>query len=54
MTGGPFIEAKEVISGFFVLEARDFNHALKIAKLCPATWQGGEVEIRPIYSGSSL
>jgi hypothetical protein len=54
VTDGPFIEAKEVIAGFFVLEARDLDHALKIAKLCPANWQGGGVEVRPIAAGSSL
>jgi hypothetical protein len=54
VTDGPFIEAKEVIAGFFVLEARDLDHALKIAKLCPANWQGGGVEVRPIAAGSTL
>jgi hypothetical protein len=54
VTDGPFIESKEVIAGFYVLEARDLDHALKIAKLCPATWQGGGVEVRPIAAGSSL
>jgi hypothetical protein len=54
VTDGPFIEAKEVIAGFYILEARDLDHALKIAKLCPANWQGGGVEVRPIAAGSSL
>jgi hypothetical protein len=52
VTDGPFIEAKEVIAGFYVLEARDLDHALKIARLCPATWQGGGVEVRPIAAGA--
>ena len=47
ITDGPFIEAKEVLAGFFVLEARDLDHALSIAKLNPATWRGG-VEVRPL------
>lgn len=47
VTDGPFIEAKEVIAGFFILEARDLDHALEIAKRNPATWRGG-VEIRPL------
>jgi hypothetical protein len=49
ITDGPFIEAKEVLAGFFVLEARDLDHALDIAKRCPATWRGG-VEVRPLFS----
>jgi hypothetical protein len=47
VTDGPFIESKEVVAGFFVLEARDLDHALEIAKRNPATWRGG-VEVRPI------
>lgn len=52
VTDGPFIEAKEVIAGFYVLEARDLDHALAIAKRCPINWQGGGVEVRPISSGA--
>jgi hypothetical protein len=47
VTDGPFVEAKEVLGGFFVLEARDLDHALAMAKLNPATWRAG-VEIRPL------
>jgi hypothetical protein len=47
VTDGPFIDAKEVIAGFYILEARDLDHALEIAKRNPATWRGG-VEIRPL------
>jgi hypothetical protein len=47
VTDGPFIEAKEVVAGFFVLEARDLDHAIEIARTNPATWRGG-VEIRPL------
>lgn len=48
ITDGPFIEAKEVIAGIFVLEARDLDHALEIARQCPNVWTGG-VEVRPIF-----
>jgi hypothetical protein len=47
ITDGPFVESKEVLGGFFVLEARDLDHALAIAKLNPATWRAG-VEVRPL------
>lgn len=47
ITDGPFIEAKEVIAGFYILEARDLDHALDIARRNPATWRGG-VEVRPL------
>ena len=49
ITDGPFIESKEVLAGFFVLEARDLDHAMQIAKECPATWRGG-VEVRPLFN----
>jgi hypothetical protein len=47
VTDGPFVEAKEVVAGFFVLEAPDLDVALRIAKLNPATRDGG-VEVRPL------
>ncbi|NGM11734.1 YciI family protein [Verrucosispora sioxanthis] len=48
VTDGPFIEAKEVVAGFFVLEAPDLDTAVRIAKLNPATIHGG-VEVRPLF-----
>jgi hypothetical protein len=49
VTDGPFIEAKEVVAGFFILEAPDLDVALRIAKLNPATLDGG-VEVRPLFN----
>jgi hypothetical protein len=49
VTDGPFIEAKEVVAGFFVLEAPNLDVALQIAKLNPATRDGG-VEVRPLFA----
>ncbi len=48
VTDGPFIEAKEVVAGFFILEAPDLDTAVQIAKLNPATLDGG-VEVRPLF-----
>lgn len=48
VTDGPFVEAKEVVAGFFVLEAPDLDVALRIAKLKPVTRDGG-VEVRPLF-----
>ena len=45
VTDGPFIEAKEVVAGFYILEARDLDHAIEMARTNPATWHAG-VEIR--------
>jgi hypothetical protein len=50
VTDGPFVEAKEVLAGFFILEANDLDQALTIAKANPATLRGG-VEVRPLLAG---
>ena len=46
LTDGPFIETKEVMAGIFVIEARDLDHALALAKLTPIV--DGGVEVRPL------
>jgi hypothetical protein len=46
VTDGPFIETKEALAGIFVIEARDLDHAIAIAKLTPII--SGGVEIRPL------
>ncbi|HEU4489460.1 MAG TPA: YciI family protein [Jiangellales bacterium] len=50
VTDGPFVETKEALGGFYIVEARDLDHALAIAKLCPAG--GGGVEVRPVMDVS--
>jgi hypothetical protein len=50
VTDGPFAETKEVLGGYYLIEARDLDHALEIAKLCPAPYGG--VEVRPIMDTS--
>ncbi|UGS35137.1 YciI family protein [Capillimicrobium parvum] len=46
VTDGPFIETKEVLGGVFVIEARDREHALALAKLTPIV--DGGVEVRAL------
>ena len=46
VTDGPFAETKEALGGYYLIDARDLDHALDIAKLCPARFGG--VEVRPI------
>lgn len=50
VTDGPFAETKEALGGFYLIEARDLDHAIEIAKLCPA--QFGGVEVRPVMDTS--
>ncbi|MEV0402960.1 YciI family protein [Actinoallomurus sp. NPDC050550] len=46
VTDGPFIETKEALAGVFVIEARDLDHALALARLTPIV--SGGVEVRPL------
>jgi hypothetical protein len=46
LTDGPFIETKEGLAGVTVIEARDLDHAIELAKLVPIV-RGG-VEVRPL------
>jgi hypothetical protein len=50
VTDGPFIEAKEVIGGFAIVEVKDLDEAIALAKTWPA---GGAVEVRPIVDHSA-
>jgi hypothetical protein len=50
VTDGPFLETKEALGGFYVVEARDLDHAIEIAKGCPAPFGG--VEVRPVVDPS--
>lgn len=52
ITDGPFLDAKEVIAGFCIIEAPDLDAALEIARSNPAPQQGGGVEVRPVESGT--
>ena len=47
-TDGPFIEAKEALGGFYLVEARDLDEAIELAAACPGA-RFGAVEIRPIW-----
>ena len=52
VTDGPFLEAKEVVAGFYVIEAPDLDPALEVAKRNPATQQGGGAEVRSVISST--
>lgn len=45
---GPFAEAKDVVGGYTLIEAKDLAHAAELAKGCPILEAGGSVEVRPI------
>jgi hypothetical protein len=46
-TDGPYVETKEFLGGFFLIEARDLDEAKEIAALSPMAAMGS-IEIRPV------
>ena len=54
VTDGPFVDAKEVVAGFYVLEAPDLDTALAVAGSNPVVRAGGGVEVRPVHSGGVI
>lgn len=46
--GGPFVDARGAVSGYFVLEAESLDAAVAVAARIPAARHGGAVEIRPV------
>jgi hypothetical protein len=46
VTDGPFIETKEALAGLYILEARDLDHAIALARMTPIA--NGGVEVRPL------
>jgi hypothetical protein len=47
VTDGPFVETKENIGGYYLIEAGDLDQALKVARMVPARFGG--VEVRPVW-----
>lgn len=48
VTDGPFTEVKEVVGGFFLIEAKNYDEATKIAQECPALRFASAVEVREV------
>jgi hypothetical protein len=48
LTDGPFMDAKEHLGGFLLVEADDLDAVLEIASRVPAARMGGALEVRPL------
>jgi len=48
ITDGPFVEAKELVGGYLIVNAKDINEAVEISKGCPIFEEDGKLEVRPI------
>jgi hypothetical protein len=53
VTDGPFAETREQLGGYFMVEAKDLDEAIKIAEQIPAA-KWGTVEIRPVVELPNL
>ena len=48
VTDGPFAEAKDIVGGYTLIEARDLAQAVELSKGCPIFEVDGAVEVRPV------
>jgi hypothetical protein len=49
---GPFVESKEIVGGFSIIQADTIDAAAELAKSCPALLSGGHVEVRVLWDQS--
>ena len=47
VTDGPFAETKEQLAGFYLIDAKDLNHAIQVAAKIPPA-RVGSIEVRPV------
>jgi hypothetical protein len=50
VTDGPFVEVKDFIQGYMILDAKDLDQAVELSRGCPILESDGTVEIRPLVS----
>lgn len=46
LTDGPYMETKEMVAGFYLIDARDLNEAIHVASKVPSA-PLGTIEVRP-------
>jgi hypothetical protein len=53
VTDGPFVETKEQLGGYYLIEAKDLDEAIAIAARCPGA-QHGTIEVRPVWGATAV
>ena len=48
VSDGPFAEAKDLVGGYAIVEAKDLEAAVEIARGCPTYEKDGAVEVRQV------
>src|SRR5688572_5213756 len=52
---GPFPETKELIAGFWMIQARSLDEAIEWIKRCPNPFDGeSDIEIRPVFEAEDF
>ena len=46
-TDGPFVETKEQLGGYYLIDAKDLNDAIQVASRIPSA-KSGSIEVRPV------
>jgi hypothetical protein len=46
---GPYSETKEILGGYYTIEAANYDEALKLTKTHPHLEHGGTIEVRQVY-----
>ena len=50
VTDGPYAEAKDIVGGYLLVQARDLNEAVELSKGCPIFAIDGLLEVRPLVA----
>ncbi len=45
---GPYSETKEIVGGYFIIDATDYDDAVELAGSCPHLGFGGTIELRAV------
>ena len=48
VTDGPYSESKEVLGGYYIIEAASYDNAVEHARSCPHLDYGGTIELREV------
>ena len=54
VTDGPFAETKEIIGGYWIINAANYDEAVQLASGCPSLEFGSRVEVREVEDISAM
>jgi hypothetical protein len=53
-TDGPYVETKEQLGGYYLVECKDLDEAIALAARIPTVHVGGAIEVRPVMPTSRM